>query len=172
MSYPWYVVLVGLVAVERLAELAITRRNLVWSRARGGYEVGSGHYGPLVVLHVGLLVGCLVEPVATGRSFVPWLGWPMFALVLAAQSLRWWCIRTLGRQWTTRIVVIPGLSRVSAGPYRRVAHPNYVAVVVEGLALPLVYGAWLTALCFAVANGVMLRVRIRAEDRALADVYG
>ena len=90
-------------------------------------------------------------------------------LVLAGQALRWWCIATLGTRWNTRIIVVPGRPLVRTGPYRWFAHPNYVAVVVEGLALPLVRTCWITALIFAVANGVLLRVRIRAENAALTN---
>ena len=90
----------------------------------------------------------------------------MLALVLAAQALRWWCIRTLGRQWNTRIIVVPDLPRVTGGPYRFFAHPNYVAVVVEGFALPLVHDAWITALVFTVAECRRCsRVRIRCRER-------
>jgi methyltransferase len=91
----------------------------------------------------------------------------MLALVIAAQALRWWCIRTLGPQWNTRIVVVPGLPRVTGGPYRWLTHPNYVAVVVEGFALPLVHTAWITATVFSVLNAGLLSVRIRAENHAL-----
>jgi methyltransferase len=90
--------------------------------------------------------------------------------VLAAQALRWWCIRTLGPQWNTRIIVVSGLSRITAGPYRWFNHPNYVAVVLEGLALPLVHSAWITAAIFTLANAALLRVRIRAENRALCSM--
>ncbi|QTR05943.1 isoprenylcysteine carboxyl methyltransferase family protein [Saccharothrix algeriensis] len=163
----WYSVLVGLVAVERLAELVVAKRNLAWSLARGGRETGFGHYPFMVALHTGLLAGCLVEVWAADRPFAPALGWSMLALVVASQALRWWCIRVLGRQWNTRVVVVPGLPRVTGGPYRLVPHPNYVAVVVEGFALPLVHGAWLTAVAFTALNAGLLAVRIRAEDRAL-----
>jgi methyltransferase len=163
----WYVVLLIAVALERLAELVVSKRNLQWSRAQGGQEYGRGHYPAMVVLHTGLLVGCLVEVALAHRPFIAVLGWPMLALVLAAQALRWWCIVTLGRRWNTRIVVIDGLAKVTTGPYRRLTHPNYVAVVIEGIALPLVHTAWLTAACFTVLNAVLLRVRIRAENAAL-----
>jgi methyltransferase len=83
----------------------------------------------MVVLHVGLLVGSVAEVVLLGRVFLPWLGWPMLAGVVAAQALRWWCIRTLGPQWNTRVVVVPGAQRVNTGPYRYLRHPNYVAEV-------------------------------------------
>jgi methyltransferase len=121
-----------------------------------------------VALHVGLLLACAAEVVLGGRPFLPWLGWPMLALVLLSQGLRYWCIATLGQQWNTRVIVVPGAERVSGGPYRFLPHPNYVAVVVEGVALPLVYTAWITALVFTVVNAVLLvGVRIPVEERAL-----
>ena len=113
-----YTALVLLVAVERLAELAIARRNAAWSRRRGGTEYGRGHYPAMVALHTGLLAGCLAETAWADRPFLPALGWPMLALVLAAQALRWWCITTLGPRWNTRVIVVPGLPLVAAGPYR------------------------------------------------------
>lgn len=171
VSQAWYSVLVGLVAVERLAELVVAKRNLAWSRARGGRETGFGHYPFMVVLHTGLLAGCLVEVWLADRDFVPVLGWPMLALVVLSQALRWWCIRVLGHQWNTRIIVVPGLPRVTGGPYRLFPHPNYVAVVVEGFALPLVHDAWLTAVVFTVLNAGLLTVRIRAENDALRSAH-
>ncbi|MFM9036019.1 MAG: isoprenylcysteine carboxyl methyltransferase family protein [Mycobacterium sp.] len=164
----WYVLLVVAVGAERLAELVVAQRNLAWSRDRGGVEFGAGHYPVMVVLHTGLLVGCLVEVFALHRPFIPALGWPMLAVVVAAQALRWWCITTLGRQWNTRVVVIPGAERVTGGPYRLMSHPNYVAVVAEGIALPLVHTAWVTALIFTVLNAVLLNRRIGVENSALA----
>jgi len=163
-----YTVLVALVGIERLAELVVSQRNLRWSRGRGGIETGAGHYPAMVALHSALLVGCLVEVWLADRPFLPGLGWPMLAVVLAAQGLRWWCIATLGPQWNTRVVVVPGAARISSGPYRYLRHPNYVAVVAEGIALPLVHTAWLTAVIFSVLNAALLRVRIRSEAGALA----
>jgi methyltransferase len=92
----------------------------------------------------------------------------MLVVVLAAQGLRWWCIATLGHQWNTRVVVIPDAPLVTAGPYRILSHPNYVAVVVEGIALPLVHTAWITASVFTVLNAVLLRTRVKVENAALA----
>ena len=164
----WSLLLIAAVAVERVAELVVSQRNLAWSRARGGVEFGAGHYPAMVVLHTGLLVGCVVEVYALHRPFVGWLGWPMLAVVIAAQGLRWWCIATLGRQWNTRVVVVPGAPRVTGGPYRYISHPNYVAVVAEGIALPLVHSAWLTAAVFTALNAALLRTRISTENAALA----
>lgn len=165
---PWYTLLVLAVSVERLAELVVARRNAAWTLARSGVEHGRGHYPVMVALHTGLLVCCLLEPLLLDRPFVPALGWPMLALALLAQALRWWCIATLGPYWNTRVIVVPGARLVGAGPYRFLRHPNYVAVVVEVAALPLVHSAWLTAAVFSVADALLLAVRLRCENTALA----
>lgn len=169
MSVTVYLLLVGAVALERLAELLLSARHAAWSFARGGTEHGRGHFPAMVALHSALLLACAGEVVAARRPFVPALGWPALAIVVASQALRWWCIVTLGPRWNTRVIVVPGLPLVTRGPYRVLRHPNYVAVVAEGLALPLVHGAWVTALVFSVLNAVLLlRFRIPAEERALA----
>jgi len=166
----WYAGLVLAVGLERLAELAVSKRNAAWSFRRDGREYGASHYPAMVVLHTGLLLACLAEVLLVDRPFLPWLGWPMLAVVVASQGLRWWCIRTLGHQWNTRVIITPGLPLVSRGPYRGFKHPNYVAVVAEGAALPLVHSAWLTALAFTVLNALLLRVRIGVENAALSQV--
>ena len=163
-----FTALVALVGLERLAELVVSTRNAAWSFARGGVEYGRGHYPVMVALHTGFLVAMLVEAWVRRPDVPATLAWSMLALVLASQALRWWCIATLGRRWNTRVIVVPGLAPVTSGPYRWLRHPNYVAVVVEGVALPLVHGAWMTAAAFTVANAVLLTVRIRVEDAALA----
>jgi methyltransferase len=165
----WYTLLVAAVAVMRLVELSVARRHLRWARERGGVETGAGHYPVMVALHSGLLVGCLAEVWLAGRPFIPALGWPMLALLVGAHALRWWCIGTLGAQWNTRVIRVPGMPLVTGGPYRWLQHPNYVAVVVEGFALPLVHTAWVTALAFTVLNALLLRVRLRVENEALAE---
>jgi methyltransferase len=165
-----YIALVAAVVVARFVELGVAKRHLAWARERGGVESGAGHYPVMVALHTALIIGCVVEVVALDRPFLPWLGWPMLGLLVAAHALRWWCIRTLGPQWNTRVVVVPGLPLVTGGPYRWMRHPNYVAVVLEGIALPLVHTAWITAVAFTVANLVLLlAVRIPVEERALRE---
>jgi methyltransferase len=166
----WYLLLIGAVAVERLAEVVVAERNRSASKERGGVEFGVGHYPAMVALHTGLLAGCLLEPVVLHRPFIPLLGWPMLLIVLAAQGLRWWCITTLDYQWNTRVIVIPGAARVAGGPYRFLPHPNYVAVIAEGFALPLVHTAWITALVFTILNAALLRTRIHVENAALASL--
>jgi methyltransferase len=163
----WFVVLVVAVGIERLVELVVSRRNAAWSLARGGREVAAGQFRIMVVIHVGLLLGSVLEVLLRRPPFVPTLGFPMLALVIASNGVRWWCIAVLGRQWNTRVIVVPGMGRVTRGPYRVLRHPNYVAVVVEGFALPLVHTAWITAVLFTLANAAVLVARIRAEDHAL-----
>lgn len=162
-----YYLLVLAVALERVIELVVSTRNARWSLTQGAKEFGRAHYPVMVVIHTALLVGCLVEPWALHRPFIGWLGWPMLAVVAASQGLRWWCITTLGRRWNTRVIVLPRAPLVRGGPYRWLHHPNYVAVVAEGLALPLVHTAWLTAAIFTLANAALLRVRLRVENSAL-----
>ena len=169
-SVALFALLLGAVGAERVAELVVSSRNVSAALVRGAVERGRGHYPAMVVLHTGLLAGALLEVVVADRPFHLWLGAPMLVLVLAAQSLRWWCIETLGPQWNTRVVVLPGAGRVRSGPYRWLRHPNYLAVVVEGLALPLVHSAWVTAVLFTVANAILLRTRIRCEERALTEL--
>ncbi|MFE4254179.1 isoprenylcysteine carboxyl methyltransferase family protein [Streptomyces sp. NPDC056910] len=164
----WYGLLVAAVAGERVAELVVARRNERWSAARGATVSGQGHYPAMVALHTGLLGGCLCEVWLADRPFLPALAWPMLALFAAAQALRWWCVSTLGPRWNTRVIVVPGLPLVTGGPYRWLRHPNYVAVVAEGVALPLIHTAWVTATLFTLLNTALLTVRIRCENRALA----
>jgi methyltransferase len=165
-----YVILIGLVAAERVAELVVSQRNLATSKARGGSEFGAGHYPAMVVLHTALLASCLAEVLVLHRPFIPILGWSMLAVAVAAQALRWWCISTLGWQWNTRVIVVPGAPRVTGGPYRYLSHPNYVAVALEGVALPLVHSAWITAVVFTVLNAALMMARIKVENTALASL--
>jgi methyltransferase len=167
-SLAFFTVVIVLVGLERLAELVVSTRNAAWSLARGGVETGAGHYPPMVVLHTGLLVGALAEAWIV-RPVVPgWVALTCFVAVVASQGLRWWCIAALGRRWNTRVIVVPGLAPVRGGPYRRLRHPNYVAVVLEGIALPLLHLSWVTAVVFTLLNALLLRVRIATENAALA----
>jgi methyltransferase len=162
-----YLLLVVAVVLERLCELLITRRNLAWARERGAREHGRDHYPWMVAVHSSFLLACPTEVVVLDRPFVPWLGVPMLALLALAMTLRYWAIATLGRRWTTRIVVVPGLPVVTGGPYRWLRHPNYLAVAIEVAALPLIHTAWITALVWSLANALVLRARIRSEEAAL-----
>ena len=163
-----YYLLIAAVGLERLAELGVSISNAGWAFSRDAKEFGRGHYPAMVLLHTAFLVGCSVEVWALQRPFIPWLGWPMLAVTALSQALRWWCVGTLGRRWNTRVIVLTDVPLVHRGPYRWLRHPNYVAVVIEGFALPLIHTAWLTALTFTLANTALLRVRIRVENAALS----
>lgn len=166
-----YLALILATGVERVVELVISTRNARAALSRGGEEFGRGHFPWMVALHTGLLAASFLEAWLLERPFLPWLGWPMLALVALSQALRYWCIVTLGPQWNTRVIVVPGLTVVTRGPYRWLRHPNYLAVVVEGIALPLVHSSWLTALLFTGLNAVLLLgFRIPVEERALASL--
>jgi methyltransferase len=165
-----YLVLILLTGCERLAEVIVSTRNARWAFARGGVEYGRRHFPWMVALHFGLLLGALAEVFFLHRVFIPLLGWPMLAIALLCQAARWWIIVTLGHQWNTRVIVVAGLGRVRRGPYRFdwLPHPNYLIVAIEGIALPLVYTAWITAIAFTALNAILLLgFRIPTEDRAL-----
>lgn len=163
-----YLALVGLVAAERLFELALSRRNAARALARGGIETESrGFYALMVAAHTLLLVAAPLEVLLAGRPLRPALAALMLALLAGAMALRYWAVRTLGDRWNTRVIVVPGEPAVASGPYRLLRHPNYLAVVVEVIALPLVHGAWITALLATVANAAILARRIRHEEAAL-----
>ena len=163
-----YWALLSVIACERVAELVVSARHANALLRRGGIEYGFGHFPVMIALHVGLIAGCVLEPLLGHRTFIPALGFPMLALTVLANGLRWWCIATLGARWTARVIVLPGAPLVRSGPYRWFAHPNYVAVIVEGAALPLTGSAWITACAFTVLNAALLTVRIRCEAAALA----
>ncbi len=167
-GYTSFTILLVLVAIERIVELIISKRNLKWSFAQGGVEFGRSHYKYMVVIHLFLLVGSLIEVWVTKPSLNPTLSWTMFVLALASQGLRWWCISSLGQRWNTLVVIIPGMPAITSGPYKWFKHPNYVAVVIEGFALPLVGFAWRTALIFSALNFFVLRARLKSENAALA----
>jgi len=165
------VLAVALVAVQRLFELVLARRNERRARARGAVERGQRHYLLIVALHTLWLVCTLVEGLLRGPDIPAF--WPVpFALFLLVQPLRYWAIFSLGERWNTKILVLPGEKPVRQGPYRYIDHPNYVVVVVEILTFPLIFGAWITALVFTVLNAAILSVRIREENRALSEFSG
>jgi methyltransferase len=163
-----YALLVGAVAAERGFELLLSRRNLRRVAARGGLVADRRSFWDMAVLQAGFLVACPLEVLLLDRPFVPGLGLPMLALVVLAMALRYWAVATLGDRGNVRLVVLPGEPVVAGGPYRRVRHPNYLAVVVETVALPLVHTAWLTACVSAALLAPVLRTRIRREEAALA----
>jgi methyltransferase len=159
--------LVLAVALERLAELLVSRRNARRLLAVGAVEAGRGHYPAMVGFHAALLVACIGEPALPPGPWPAPVAIPAAVAVLLAEGLRWWAVASLGGRWTTRVLVLPGVPPVRSGPYRWLRHPNYLAVIVEVAALPLAAGAWITAAVATVVNAVLLGVRIRAEEGAM-----
>ena len=159
--------LILLMVVERLVELAVSSRHEDWLATRGAIEVGAEHYPWMVIQHALFLASCLMEVWWLGRPFLPALAWVMLLALAASMALRYWVMATLGRRWTTRVLCLPGEPVITAGPYRYLRHPNYLAVAVEIFALPMVHTAWLTALIFSLANGWLLRRRVGVEEAGL-----
>ena len=155
------IVILTLVTLERLVELPIAQANTKRLIAAGGYEVAPGHYTLIVALHALWLA--TVWWLAPGRP----VSLPLLALFGLVELGRIWVLLTLGKRWTTRIIVVPDETLVRRGPYRFLNHPNYVVVVAEIALLPLVFGLWRTALIFSLLNAVLLIIRIREENRAL-----
>jgi methyltransferase len=156
------VVVLVAVTLQRLAELLYSRRNEAWLRGQGAVEHAPRHYPAIVLLHAAWLIGLWVLAVGTP----PHLGWLMLFAVL--QGLRVWVLATLGRRWTTRILVLPRQPLVSAGPYKLLPHPNYAVVVAEIFVLPMVFGLTVYGVVFSVLNAAILWVRIGAESVALS----
>jgi len=153
--------ILALVTVERLAELPWAEANRRRLIAAGGHEVASGHYPLIVLVHASWLVALWL--LAPGRP----VNLVLLVAFLLVEAGRIWVLTTLGRRWTTRIIVVPGEKLVARGPYRFVDHPNYVVVALEIALLPLVFGLWEVALIFSLLNAAVLWFRIRAENRAL-----
>jgi methyltransferase len=174
LSVTLYVIFVLLTGGERIFELVVSKRNAAEAFAKGGVEYGRRHFPWMVALHTGLLLACIAEVVLLDRPFIPWLGWPMLVIAALCQVGRYWIIHSLGAQWNTRVIVVPGAQRVTdRGPYRLrwLPHPNYLLVAVEGIALPLIHTAWITAIAFTVLNAILLiGFRIPVEDRALKEL--
>lgn len=160
-----YLLLLLLLAAERLFELWLSMRNARIQRARGAVESGRGHFPYMAVIHTLFLVSCAVE--GARRPFPGAPGFVALAVAALAQGLRYWAIATLGPRWNVRVLVVPGDEPITAGPYRYLRHPNYAAVILEMLAVPLIHGAWVTAIVFSALNALILSVRVRVEDRAL-----
>jgi methyltransferase len=169
LSVVYLVMGVCLVVLQRLLELWYSRRNERRLRARGAVERGAGHYPLMVGLHSLWLISTLVEEFLRGPEIPTW--WPVpLAAFLLVQPLRYWAIVSLGVNWNTRVLVLPGMKLVKSGPYRYFPHPNYVVVAVEILTFPLIFGAWITAIVFTLLNAALLLVRIRTENRALKEL--
>lgn len=161
-----FFLLISVLILQRVFELVLSKRNERRLRAQGAIESGKSHYPVIVALHVAFFISLVVEVIAFDRRPGSWW-WLPFAFFLVAQVLRYWSIATLGRRWNTRILVLPGAAPITNGPYRYLRHPNYVAVAIELISIPLIFQAYFTAIIFTILNAIMMAVRIPAEQRAL-----
>jgi len=166
-----YLAFLVLLAIERLFELWLSRRNARLAFARGAVELGRAHFPAMALLHTLFLFSCAAEVLLLQRAFPGILGFFALGAALFSQALRYWAIATLGPRWNVRVLVVPGEEPVTGGPYRFLRHPNYLAVIAELLSVPLIHGAFLTAIIFSTLNAILLTVRIRAEERALGEPY-
>ena len=169
MSQQTYTLFIVALAAERSFELWLSRRNASWAKRQGGVEYGAEHLAWMKLLHAGFFVGCIAEVWLLSRAFDVWLGAISLCVAVLAQGLRYWAIASLGPRWNVAVIVLPGVPAVATGPYRWLRHPNYVAVVAEGVAVPLVHSAFITAGVFSCLNALLLSVRIRCEERALRE---
>ena len=162
----WFSFWFGAVVAQRLAELRLAERNSERIRSIGGYEVGASHYSRIVLLHALFLGSVFAEFLMRRPEPSPWMAAAAAAFLLL-QAARFWCIRSLGPYWNTRVFVVPGMQLVRKGPYRWLKHPNYLVVTLEMLAFPLLFGCFWTACLFPAANVLLLRRRIAVEEEAL-----
>ena len=162
-----YLGLLLVVGLLRIVELQISMRHQREMVARGATKVNDPRFLWMVLLHTGVLVGAAVEVVFLHRPFIPLLAAICFVVFLAANGVRWWAIQTLGEHWNAQVVDSTALGVVTTGPFRYVRHPNYAAVFVEMLTLPLIHTAWITALAGSLAHIVVLSQRLSTEERIL-----
>ena len=163
----FFLLLISVLIFQRLAELQVAKRNTRTIIELGGYEVGGNHYKFIVLIHIGFFITLLAEVLLSEKRLPPY--WPVpFCFFVLAQAFRYWCITSLGAFWNTRIFVVPDTARITKGPYRYIKHPNYLAVLIEFISFPLIFGAYRTALVWTVINYAFLRIiRIPAENKAL-----
>ena len=167
-----FTALVVVVALQRLAEVRKSAANEARIRAAGGREHAPEQMPWMRALHASWLVAMPLEVWLLERAAPAWLAVIAFVVFAVGQGLRIAAMRALGWRWNVKILTVPGETAVATGVFRYVRHPNYLGVILEIASLPLVSGAWLTSVAFTVANGLLLRARITAEERALREDSG
>lgn len=164
-----FICVVGFVIFQRIVELFVAGSNEKWMRSQGAYEVGASHYPFMVAIHAGFFISLIIEFLVFDRG-IPSFWIPLFILFVVLQMMRVWVISSLGRYWNTKILVLPGAQVVKKGPFHFIRHPNYVVVTLEIIVIPLMLGAYFTALIFTLLNFAILSVRIPIEETALREV--
>lgn len=167
ISIRWYTLFLAAVGLGRLIELRISRRHQHALAGRGMVKIPEPHFRRMVLLHAGVLLASGLEVRLLRRPFRRTLALPAGAIVVLANALRWWVIRTMAGHWNVQVINSLELGVVADGPFRWIRHPNYAAVFLEMTAIPLLHGAWLTALIGALAHIKLLRRRIAIEEAVL-----
>jgi len=157
---------IGFIICQRLLELTIARRNERFMKEKGAIEFGGEHYPWMVIIHTSFIVSMILEVSFLNHTLTH--VWPILLLIfIITQMIRVWTIKTLGRYWNTKILVLPGAKVVKKGPYHFIRHPNYLIVTLELLTIPLMFNAWVTAVVFSILNSLILSIRIPIEEKAL-----
>ncbi|GGA61660.1 isoprenylcysteine carboxyl methyltransferase family protein [Ornithinibacillus halotolerans] len=166
----WMWLLILFIIGQRLVELVIAKNNEKWMKARGGVEKGATHYKWFIYLHTLFFISILLETMMKLGQQEVVFHYFYFCVFFLAQLARFWCIYSLGRFWNTKIIVLPRVALIKKGPYKYVKHPNYIIVAVELFVIPMLFGAYVTAVIFPILHIMLLRIRIPAEEKALATV--
>lgn len=163
-----FYIFLGVIIIQRLAELWIARKNEIWMKKQGAQEFGQNHYKFMVFIHISFFVCLLLEVMHFHRTLIPhW--WVLFSLFLVTQIGRIWVIMSLGRFWNTKIIVLPNANIITKGPYKYINHPNYLIVTLELIIIPLMFQAYYTLGCFFLLNQLILAIRIPFEERVLEE---
>jgi methyltransferase len=165
----WFTGVITFVVIQRLVELRIAKRNALYAKSLGGYEIGKEHYPFIVLLHITFLGSLILETLVKGNLHIQPKS-VFLTIFFLAQILRIWVLASLGKMWNTRIFIIPNSQPVTCGPYRYLKHPNYLVVMLEIATLPLAFGALGTAIIFSGLNLVLLKIRIKVEEEGLKQI--
>jgi len=171
MSVRVFTGLLAALAGERILELWLSRRNAQRAFRAGAVEAGRGHYPAIVAFHTAFLASCFLELEVFHPTAPPLVEDAALAVAVLAQALRYWAIVTLGERWNSRIIVWPDRAPVRSGPYRFLRHPNYLAIIAELAAFPMIHGCFRTAIAFSLGNAMLLGIRIPVEEQALGEAY-
>jgi methyltransferase len=152
-----------IIVIQRLCELIIAKRNERWMKSRGAIEFGQEHYRLIVTVHAMFFVVYFLEVTA-------WQTKVLLSIFIATQIVRIWALASLGHYWNTKIIVLPQANIVKKGPYRFLKHPNYLVVTIEFIIIPMLFEAYFTAFLFTILNGIILSIRIPAEEKALKEL--
>lgn len=154
---------------QRLIELFIAKRNEKWMKKRGGIEKGEGHYRWFIIIHILFFISILAETFIRSNQMI-YVNYILLFIFIITQMGRFWCIYSLGRFWNTKVIILPGEPIIKKGPYKYIKHPNYIIVGVELFVIPLLFGAYVTAIIFPILHILLLRMRIPIENKALLEL--